>query len=297
MKALTRRNILTLNLLLCGAFVYTCVLIKDDFFGYDFVPSFADWHDDVPGGKALSDYTGIVEGSLYGTPGKLTGKAPADKTQKMTPASKPAQLDKTISLKGTIVPGYAIFEDKVKKQQQLFKEGEEIFSKGRLVSVEENQARILKHGNLYTYYLPSPEKSRPSPTAARAATRSPSARIQPSDALSTDVPERNRRTFEKSKVMSVVKDINAVLHDAKLTLYEPEESDSALGYKVSEVTKSGIFHQGGIKDGDVILEVNGLDVTDKLNWGKLFSQLKSQPRFNVDIVRNGVLVRLQYKVQ
>lgn len=297
MKPLTRKKLLIVNLLLCGVFVYTCLLIKNDFFGYDFVPPFADWSDDGAGGRALSDYAGIVEGSLYGPPGRLTAVAPTEKSSKLTAPARPPKVNKAISLKGTIVPGYAIFEDKSKKKQELFRKGEEVFSIGLLVTVEKNRAQILKEGKLYTYNLNSSENKPHSATAARVATVPRGVEEEPTFILSTKEPEKTRWSFERSKVRSIVKDINTVLYDAKLTPNETEESESAPGYKVSEVTRSGIFHQGGMKDGDVILKVNGLDVTEKLNWGKLFAQLKSESRFNVDILRNGAPVRFQYRVQ
>ena len=295
MIKITRRKLITINLLLCGIFVYTCVLIKNDIFDYDFVPLFADWSDDATSGRAITDYAGIVEGSLYGTPGKLTAIAPAKKVRKRTlvATARPPQMDKTISLKGTIVPGYAIFENKKKKEQELFKKGEEVFGKGRLVSVEESQAQILRNNNLYTYSLFSVDESAPPTSTNRFAAKTTS-RLP--TVVSAREPDKTKWSFERNKVKTIIKDINTVLYDAKLTLNETGDKKSA-GYKVSQVTKKGVFQQGGVKNGDVIQKVNGLDVTSKMNWPKLFGQLKSKSKFKVDILRNGTPVTLQYKIQ
>ncbi len=69
----------------------------------------------------------------------------------------PPLRDETLVLRGTVIPGFALFEYKPSMRQSIFHEGDNIFNRGTLLSVDSLSARVDINGTVFTYKVGSSE--------------------------------------------------------------------------------------------------------------------------------------------
>jgi general secretion pathway protein C len=74
------------------------------------------------------------------------------------------------------------------------------------------------------------------------------------------------------------------------------DGDKVSGMKVLSVKPGSIFSKLGIKRGDVLKQINGLDLDVKQGF-QVFQQLKDQKNFNMNIVRDGAKTTLEYEIR
>ncbi len=71
----------------------------------------------------------------------------------------PTLRDETLVLMGTVIPGFALFEYKPSMRQSIFREGDKIFNRGTLLSVDTLSARVSIEGAVFTYRMGSNKSS------------------------------------------------------------------------------------------------------------------------------------------
>jgi general secretion pathway protein C len=69
------------------------------------------------------------------------------------------------------------------------------------------------------------------------------------------------------------------------------------GYRVSGIRRKSIFYKLGIKNGDVIHNVNGMSLTNLNDAMKAFESLQSSRDFNFDITRRRKNRTMEYEVR
>ncbi len=69
------------------------------------------------------------------------------------------------------------------------------------------------------------------------------------------------------------------------------------GFTLSEVRPGGVYHTLGLKNGDILLGVNGLELSDPASALQAFTAIKGANRIKVDIVRNGSPMTLRYTLR
>ena len=68
------------------------------------------------------------------------------------------------------------------------------------------------------------------------------------------------------------------------------------GMKILSVKRGSIFAKLGLKRGDILKRVNGMELDVRRGF-QIFGQLKDQKTFNVDLTRRGQPVTLEYEVR
>ena len=63
------------------------------------------------------------------------------------------------------------------------------------------------------------------------------------------------------------------------------------------IRQGSIFHQLGLKNGDVIERVNGADLSDPAKALALFQQLRNEQNITMDVLRNKANVTVGYQIQ
>ncbi|MEE8574371.1 MAG: PDZ domain-containing protein [Thermodesulfobacteriota bacterium] len=252
--------------------------------------------------KNLSAHT--LSGSIDTAPYDEPPTAVAGINKHVTPIKR--KISRELMLMGTIVPGYAVFEDTKIKKQAVFKVGSEVFMTGTLTEVRDKSAtlRIGDREVIYDLakknldYNANAEIDRVVRSARRSAARAIAVPEPPRTKTRVSIAKqtgKNNWEFREDAVRRIASNIDTVLSDALLT--EMPETAAGSGYRVSEVTSGGVFEQGGLKEGDVIQRVNGLDVTSKMNWAIMLAQLRVQSSFAVEVLRKGRPVTLHYKIR
>lgn len=74
------------------------------------------------------------------------------------------------------------------------------------------------------------------------------------------------------------------------------ENGKVSGMKVLSIKPGSIFSKLGIKRGDVLQQINGMDLDVKQGF-QIFSQLKDQKNFNMNVQRDGAKTTLEYEIR
>jgi general secretion pathway protein C len=110
--------------------------------------------------------------------------------------------------------------------------------------------------------------------------------IKALDATNYDVP--------RSEVDRAINNLNDIAMQARLV---PAFKDGASeGFKLFSIRPDSLYSKIGIQNGDVITRINGLDMNDPAKALEVYTKLKDAPRIDVDVDRNGSMMRMTYNV-
>jgi general secretion pathway protein C len=198
---------------------------------------------------------------------------------------------------GTVVGpryiSYAIFQDKTKTgQQDIFTYGEQVYDYGNLTKIERSTVELQKDGVSYSLqidYEKSGGRPEKRPVRSKSGKRSTSR-----GTFAKKIGEREY-LLDRSKVQKSIENPEKVLTDARLL---PNIVDGKQeGFKISEVVRDGLYHSLGLKNGDILLNINGLEISNPEVAIQAMSALKGMNRINLDIMRSGENMSIDYQIR
>jgi general secretion pathway protein C len=71
----------------------------------------------------------------------------------------------------------------------------------------------------------------------------------------------------------------------------------AQGFRLFAIKAGSVFDRMGLKNGDIVQRVNGVELTDPTTALSLLQDLQGQTRIQVDLVRNNQPTTLTYEVR
>lgn len=212
-------------------------------------------------------YALITERNLFMT----TLKAIADKSPGLTPSEEYTAFD----LKGTIAinesMGYAIVEEKGKGKQKLYRIGEMIGS-ARLVRVTRNAVILSSSGREMVMKV----KDNGEPAVPGQAYRSPG----------------NGIALSKQDVTQSLGDLKSIMSQAVVRPYMNEGVQQ--GFVISNIIPGSLYERLGLKNGDVVQEVNGKKLDGADDVLQLVNVMQSGGSVSVNLMRNGKNESINY---
>ncbi|MBI5234967.1 MAG: PDZ domain-containing protein [Deltaproteobacteria bacterium] len=194
-----------------------------------------------------------------------------------------------VELLGTVVGpsglSYAIFRSKRQKPLVVVAKGEKVFDAGVLSEILADRALVNANNIVLTFYMP---QSKPPVGAAKGASL-------PSSGISMQTGEAEWVVDQKALEHVLSTGMGKLLTEARLLPYS--EAGRTVGFRLSEVKTGGIFSTLGLKNGDVIMKVNGLQVDSVEKGVQLLSGLKGDTNVAIDLMRDGRAQRLQYQIR
>jgi general secretion pathway protein C len=134
------------------------------------------------------------------------------------------------------------------------------------------------------------------PTPVAAVTPQPGG-----DALSQEMDRGIRKTGEHSyeiqrqTLESVLGNMNLLSRSARIV---PEIKDGkSAGFRLYSVRPDGPFAKIGMQNGDVILSINGLEITSPEKALEVYAKLKSASHLSLGLERNGQKVTKDYSIR
>ncbi len=71
---------------------------------------------------------------------------------------------------------------------------------------------------------------------------------------------------------------------------------SMIGYKIKNIKKGSMIERFGIRNGDIIIQVNGIPTTDMSSLFSFYNNINSIKQFAILVKRNGSFVTLYYNI-
>jgi len=236
----------------------------------------------------IMQYSVILEKNPFGRPMTLQ---PMERKQDAEPSLGPLS---NLVLIGTVAGpenlSFAIFEDKSQPNvQEIVGYNEKIFNYGTLTRITMTSVDIKQDSQTITLTFPSDEpitriEDRVKSTPAEA----------PQTSFARKIGEQEY-ILDSRRVQQSLENPEQILTDARLL---PNFVDGKqMGFKISEVIPDGLYGSLGIKNGDVLLRVNGLEISNPEVAIQAMSALKGMNRVNLDIVRGGKNMSMSYQIR
>jgi type II secretion system protein C len=190
------------------------------------------------------------------------------------------------------------------KEPKAFREKEEVEPGAFLSSVERDKVWLTRGSEREMLeILPVGSKTRApvSPpvaglrsaapvTAQAAGTSSPPA----GDIRVTPLGD-NRFSIDEAGVTQLTTNINQYMTQVRLIPFF--EGNKSAGYRIAAIRPGTTFEQLGFQGGDVLQQVNGLDVSSPEKLYTIFQNLKDEKKVSVNILRQGQKNTLTYEIR
>jgi general secretion pathway protein C len=219
----------------------------------------------------FSDYQTIANRNLFNTEefGNKTTKTASIESLKRT------QLK--LKLWGTVTEdtggSYAVIEDTKEKKQDLYQIGDKVqqatitnILREKVIFRVGDRDEILEMEDTY-----SNVKRIPAPATQK-------------------ITKTNDITMNRDEVDEAVKDITTLMKQVKIRSH-PD------GLSLSGIAKKSIFSKMGLKNGDVIVGVDGRDIQTVDDALGLYDSLRDSSNVSVEIKRRGRFERVEYTIE
>lgn len=218
-------------------------------------------------GRSLEDYQIISQRNLFLT----TLTALVDKSVGLTPSEEYTAFD----LKGTIAVnesmGYAIVEEKGKGKQKLYRLGEMIGS-ARLIRVTRNEAVLNSGGRELVMKIKETGEGALSGSLSR--------------------PSGSGIAISKQEVTESLGDLKSIMSQAVVRPFMNEGVQQ--GYIVSNIVPGSLYERLGLKNGDIIIDVNDKKLDSADDVLQLVNVMQSGGGVSVNLMRNGKTESINY---
>jgi len=190
-----------------------------------------------------------------------------------------AEFDLKGTIAGTDSFGYIIIEEKASKKQRLYKLGSMIGS-ARVVSISRNTATINRGGRNVTMKIKqTPEGSVLGPGSASA--RPTRGNIN-----------ADRMAVSRSEVTEKLQDLQSIMTDAQIRPYF--EAGAQQGFIISNIKPESLYQKLGLRNGDVILDVNNKQMQSADDIMELVNLMQSGQNIAVNLKRGGKPESINY---
>ena len=222
--------------------------------------------------RDLAQFQNIAARNLFGR--EQTKSAPA-------PSQPAAELKLRLvgtSIGGSKTPPFAILEDtKSGGEQDTFELNETVFNQAKLVEIQPDQARLEYNGKVITLKLDD------APPAGG------------DNETEEDNPDNSEFSVAEAEITDALGNLPRLLSEARAVPYF--RNGQSIGMRLFAIRRGSMYEKLGLKNGDILQEVNGTSVADPSQALKLFEELKSQKSIAVKLERNGESKAFNYSVR
>ncbi|MDI6801265.1 MAG: type II secretion system protein N [Thermodesulfovibrionales bacterium] len=232
---------------------------------------------------ALSDYGLILKNNPFGFP------AAELKTLSVSSNTSPSQSE--LTLIGTVSMhksrGYAIFMNKT-GQQELFRVGEAVYDMGILKRVERDSVFLKKGANEVKMLLSD---------IVFITEYKKTLDTQPMASGFAKRLSENIYVIDQKRIQQAIENPKEMMTDARLIPNIAVADGRQEGFKLYEVKSGGIYQSLGLQNGDVLLRINGHNISNPESGLQAFTALKGMDKVQLDIIRSGVKMTMTYNIK
>jgi general secretion pathway protein C len=179
--------------------------------------------------------------------------------------------------------GFAVVEDVAGSRQDVFVVGESIFDGPTLVAVGDGNAKISVGGRTQTLEIAAAVSARgEEPNGA---------------ALAGGIRQTGANSFlvDRREVEHSIENLNKIATQMRAVPYLKD--GAAIGFRVFNIRANSIFDRIGLKNGDVIQKVNGVDLDSPTKALALLEDVQTTEEIRVDLLRANAPTTLVYTVR
>jgi len=185
------------------------------------------------------------------------------------------------------------------KQPKAFREKEEVEPGALLSSIERDKVWITRGKEREKLdLLPVGSRVRPTTAAAPSAPQAsaPQASVAaPAGDIRVTRLADNRYSIDEAGVAQLSNNFNQFMTQVRLIPYF--EGNRSAGYRIAAIRPGTTFDRLGFQGGDVLQQVNGVDLASPEKMYTIIQNLKDQKKVAVNILRQGQKNTLTYEIR
>lgn len=233
----------------------------------------------------FSDYQVIVQRNLFQT---NTGAAAKAGTNLLLDNLEETKVE--LKLWGTVAAdnpekSYAIIEDEKKREQHVYKVNDTV-QNATVKMILADKVVLSVAGRDEVLQLQKRTGS------SSTTTRSTTASLR--TATTSSATQTTRISLNRSQVNSAMENLSELMTQVTIDYYN---EDGLEGLKLSNIKPNSIFRRMGLRNGDVLVAVEGQPLTSADQALQLYENLKSSDSASVEINRRGRSRVIQYRIR
>jgi general secretion pathway protein C len=241
----------------------------------------------APAKPPLASYAVVYTRDLFNSV-----KAPQQTEGAATIASNAGPLRLWGTAVGDTDRAFAIIEDLGTRTQGLYHQGDLILPGVTLVEVHWDRAVIYRNGRRETLTLPTTLPTGvPLPTVI--ATTEPVTN-QEQDSIQQVAQDSFR--IDRLEVDRAMNNLNELFTQARAVPYSSPDGE-AQGFRLFSIKPQSLVDRIGLKNGDIVQRVNGVEISDPSTAFGLLQELQGHSQVRVDVMRNHQPLTLSYEIQ
>ncbi len=222
----------------------------------------------------------------------LFGGAPAAPAGDTAPATANASAE-TFRLRGTARVddhAYAVIEDVDGGRQEVFAVGETVFDGPKLVAVEPGKA-VLARGARKTTLVLREDESPPSEPRRQQSASGAAARGR------SGIRKTGENTYlvDRREVEHSIENLSKIATQMRAVPYMRD--GQTVGFRVFNIRPGSVFDRMGLKNGDVVQRVNGVELDSPTKALALLQDVQTTDEIRVDLLRDERPSTLTYTVR
>lgn len=186
---------------------------------------------------------------------------------------------------------FAIFEDQTTRNQILYREGETLSPGVQLLQVGWDRVTIDREGQRETLLLPRES----SPSALSSPVTPVSTTTQDNkDGVRQVAPD----TFhiDRREVDHAVSHLSDLFTQVRAVPYT-SPGGTTQGFRLFAIKADSLIERIGLKNGDIVQRVNGVEITDPSTAFTLLQDMQGRSQIRVDVLRNQQPTTLSYEIR
>ena len=225
--------------------------------------------------RPLADYDSIIERNLFDT--KSGAKRPPEQVvvENLQPTSLNLKLLGTVT--GDNDKAFAVIRNSQQKQQQLYRIGDTI-QNATLKMILREKVILRVNGKDEILEIDKDQTKKPRRLSSKSATTG----------------SRNI-TVKRSRVKSAAKNVNKLMQQARVRPHFT--NGKADGLSLTGIKPNSIFHDMGLKSGDIITSVNGKTIESVEDVLTFYKSLQTSESVNLKLKRRGRLKTIDYNIE
>jgi len=227
----------------------------------------------------LPDITGLLTVPLFGKIRLLQSSKPVVQKPKPVVVSR-----LNIKLLGTVVAGEnsaAIIAVAKRREQQVFFIGDRIQPGVILKEVEAEAIVVERGGKLERISLEQSVKLTSIPMSGFAAS--------PASAQPTSIK------MSRPHLQQQLQNFPALMTQAKALPHFVNGKPK--GFAITQIAPGSLYQQAGLQNGDIILSVNGKQITGAKQAMNMYQTLKSAAAIDLELIRAGQVRQIHYDIR
>lgn len=204
------------------------------------------------------------------------------------PARAPLNLASKLKLLGVVIGDHegvsAIVEELSSKRQLFFRLHEQIPDAGEISEIRRD-GMVVRQGDQQELL-----------ELAASQTEKPPSVPAPAGVAVAPVPGSPLRTvLDRREVEQAMGDLPKLLSQARAVPYLVNGAMN--GFRLDFIAPSSFYEKIGLKYGDVLQQVNGVDIRDPGTMLSLFQQLRNEKTVKLDVLRNNQRTAMTFDIR